>query len=161
MSAYAPLSQKIFGNQALQVETKLSLANSLVFSSLFFNTHCWAAIDKPCIKILECMQMRVLRRIANQVRTGEQKVMTDLEVRQSLSMPSVECLIQRKRLIFVSRLQRYGPVSLLALLQARPGNLKPKWVELIISNFKVLKEQLPAKLAELPDPALTTEPWIK
>ena len=104
--------------------------------------------------------MRVLRRIANQVRNGEKKVMTDLEVRVFLKMPSVECLVRQKRLLFIGRLKNYAPLSPLALLQARFNGAKPRWIETIISDFQIRKEQLPGKLAELPDPCVAAAPWV-
>eukprot|EP00973_Karenia_brevis_P038519 5314953-Karenia_brevis.AAC.1 len=99
----------------------------------------------------------------HRTRHGPNCSSTDLEVRNFLHAPSIECRLQRKRLLYVGKLCREGPASLLALLQARVGRDKSQllpWVRQIVQDMRDLKTFHARKLDELPDPEEAPTQWF-
>jgi len=98
------------------------------------------------------MFMRLWRGICNDPRFGR-TCHTDLEIRTYLRVPSIDCLIRRRRLIYLSRMLRSDVVSLQALLQCRDKSqaLLP-WAAIVIQDFSVLKQALPRVFQEMSDP---------
>eukprot|EP00973_Karenia_brevis_P087497 12132330-Karenia_brevis.AAC.1 len=107
------------------------------------------------------MYMRVLRCICNACRHQGTNNITDYAVRKRLSMPSVECRIQQRRLLYVARLLKTGPASLCALLHSRPrGQNEPlPWVALLINDFRALMKFHSFKLEHMPDPLANPRAW--
>ena len=103
------------------------------------------------------MYMRLWRRICNDPRFGR-TCHTDLEIRTYLRVPSIDCLIRRRRLIYLSRMLRSDVVSLQALLQCRDKNdaLLP-WATIVIQDFSVLTKALPRIFQEMSDPDISPD----
>ena len=87
-------------------------------------------------------------------------VMTDWEVRCFLQMPSIECMIRRKRLVYTSRLLRFGPACLRAMLQLNYRGERMPWAQLLLNDLAQLRMAVPDKLGSLPDPKLDPRPWV-
>ena len=66
MVNYAPLSVKVFGDpRRLPVETRVSLADSLLNTRLFFNCQVWMHLTTTAAVPLHKVTMRIARRICN------------------------------------------------------------------------------------------------
>ena len=126
MSAYCPLAIRIFGSRILSVWCKLHYLSSLILSRLLQNVHTWV-VSPQSLQILNAVYMRVLRRIADKLRYDSSCECSDAEVRRILSQPSIDCLVQRKRLIYMARLAYVQPKALWAILQASPRKQQMPW----------------------------------
>eukprot|EP00972_Heterocapsa_arctica_P013868 2043045-Heterocapsa_arctica.AAC.1 len=71
-----------------------------------------------------------------------------------LNAPSIDCIVQRRRLGYFTKLVRRPPAALMALLAARDRHGQPavSWVHLIVSDMVALRRRSPAVCEALPDP---------
>eukprot|EP00974_Lingulodinium_polyedra_P113202 10958083-Lingulodinium_polyedra.AAC.1 len=60
--------------------------------------------------------MRVLRRIAGEVRMDAHSATSDREVRERLHVPSIDSVLQRMRSLYLARVERGGTPALVSLL---------------------------------------------
>ena len=108
--------------------------NSLIVSKLTFNVHVWSNLNTDAWRCLNSTYMRVARRILGKPRF-DHICPSDLQVRTQLGCPSLDCVLRRKRLIYLGWV---APV-LHALLQSRsPLGTPPPWVRLIVDDLDVL-----------------------
>ena len=103
-SAYIPLSMKVFSSSKISLDLKMKLAESLVFSRLFYNAQLWVANSSFAIRALNRVYMQVLRRITDTRRFKATGNVSDIRVRELLNAPSVECVLRRKRLLYIPKL---------------------------------------------------------
>ena len=115
MAAYSPIAVKVFGSELLHQNSKMAFLRSLVLSRLTFNLHI-CVLSQSDFKKLAAVYMRVLRRIADQVRFSPENELCDLQVREQLKAPSFDCLLMVARLRYLGRLARLQPPTLLAIL---------------------------------------------
>ena len=110
LSAYSPLSVKLFGSPGLNVYIRIWFPRILILTRLLYNVHLWVCSARELAK-LSAVYMRVCRRIAGQSRwkaTSDSNSggsnLTDLEVRRSLCLPSLDCILRKARLAYAVRL---------------------------------------------------------
>jgi hypothetical protein len=167
LSTWCKLAVRVFGSKRLSQTIKLQLADSLVFSRLFFATETWDTERVAPLRVLEAVQTRVARRIAGtwnyDPETGKAAAADDRvsneEVRRRLDMPSVQCELRQRRLLYLARVLRSAPASLRALLQTSPGGHTLPWVSLVMADMRALRLHHAAKLEEMPDPETDARPW--
>eukprot|EP00972_Heterocapsa_arctica_P005694 841033-Heterocapsa_arctica.AAC.1 len=84
---------------------------------------------------------------------------SDLVVREMLNAPSIDCILQRRRLGYFTKLVRRPPAALMSLLAARDRHGQPavSWVSLIESDMAALRVRVPAVYKALPDPENSTQ----
>ena len=155
MSSYAPLAMNIFGSEHLGRDLKVSLAASLVESRLFFNT----AVVVPSvvyIRILNRAYMRLHRRINDKVNF-DGTAGSDLSVRESHRVMSVDCYLVRKRLRYLKRLITQHPPTLVGLLHSAHHGSSLPWVRLILDDLRLVRSRV---LTHLPDPQSQPSPWL-
>eukprot|EP00972_Heterocapsa_arctica_P073014 10785066-Heterocapsa_arctica.AAC.1 len=112
--------------------------------------------------MINAVYMRVLRRIAGQMRHGGEKHMCDADVRTALGMPSLNILIARRRLMLLSSVLRHNSQSVCALLATRvPGTQHGKlpWVELVVADMLALQRGARGKLDDLGCPVANAAAW--
>ena len=146
---------KVFGSPAVGTTLKLQFMWSLVLSRLLFNVHTTVPTPKY-IKQLNNVYMHVLRRIADKCRF--ERTVRDIEVRQILCMPSIDCIIMISRLRYLSRLVQSRPPALLALLSSRPRSTSLAWVQLAVRDMQTLRARV-SLCSSLPDPADGPQQW--
>ena len=138
---------------------KLRLAEALLFSTLFYNVHVWPSVSPAALKPLEITYNRVLRRIAGQMCGTNKHPWTDRQVREFLGVPSVECVLLKKRLRYLCRLVHDGPDELLALLQCTAKQQPMPWIGCDINlrhNLHVYWSLLEMQFQQLLTPLL----WV-
>jgi hypothetical protein len=152
MNSFVPLATRVLGSKMLGVKRRIQLAWSLIMSRLFFGVHTWSTFGGRPRTILYGLYMRVWRRVIGDPRFQKTR-WNDLEVRQLLEVPSLDCYARKRRLMYWSRLTRSSFDALHAVLQARNkfGKQLP-WIRLLVGDLKVLKSSLPEKLSEMPNP---------
>jgi hypothetical protein len=133
MAAYSPIACKVFGSELLLDVYKLAFMRSLVLSRLTFNLHI-CVLTQADVKKLAAVYMRVLRRIAGDVRFSADTKMTDLQVREQLKAPSFDCLLMVARLRYMGRIVRLQPPSLVAILHVHRNSKRLPWIRLIASD---------------------------
>ena len=139
MSAYCPLASKIFGSCRINVWLKLLFMHSLVLSRLLYLVCLWGNRPKP-LSLLNGVYMRCLRRIAGECRFGASGTLTDLQVRQKLVQPSLDCLVCRRRLLHARCIATSRSQVLHAMLSQKcgsEGKVLP-WVKLLQHDLHIM-----------------------
>ena len=149
MAAYVQLSNKVFGSELVMLQYKFVFMASLVMSRLLFAVY--ITVPKPAeLKKYNAVYMRVLRRVSGNSRFSANVAHTDLQVRQLMNQPSIDCWIARARLAYCGRLVRIRPKSLLALLFV--GNQVLPWVsQLLVDSEMLCMNTMPADFPKMVD----------
>ena len=126
----------------------------LVESQLFFNTSV-VVPNIAYLRVLIAICMRLHRRIHDCMRHDD-SADSDLEVRQRHTIPSVDCVIMRKRLLYLRRVMTHRPPTLLALLHCRVNSRLLPWVTLITEDLQYVRDWV---MPHLPDPSVNPESW--
>ena len=156
LAAYAPLAMKVFGSCNIVLDLKQWLFQTLIMSRLMYNLHV-VVPTRHFVSILNDVYMRGHRRMHGATRAGPGGE-TDLEFRERIRLPSLDCILARARLRYLGRLLRSRPPALLALLRQRPRSRRPGWLDLIVDDLRRLRLTV-ALCAALPDPDDHPEEW--
>ena len=124
MSAFCPLSKKVFGNARIDRAVRNRLFASLDLSRLLYNVHDWSAIPRVAYSKFNAVYMRGLRRIAGAQRYQQSGHGSDQTIRVVLRAPSPQCLIHRRRLLLLSSVVQHAPTFVTSLLAARDSTLR-------------------------------------
>jgi hypothetical protein len=153
MSTYGPLATRVFGSSAVSVTLKKHFLQSLVMSKLLYNVQT-LTMTIAGLRKLNDPYMRALRRIFGEPRHDEHCTNSDRQVRRALGMPSIDCVVLQKRLVYYSRIAMHRPTMLWALLQARVESRPLPYIEQVhtdLSRFYDLSRDLRARLPPLQD----------
>ena len=101
--------------------------------------------------------MRILRRVVGDPNFGEAKF-NDLQVRELLGCPSLDCLLLRRRLLYFARLVQFAPGPLQAVLQYRHQGQALDWVVQICDDLQHVWRRAPS-CSRFPDPILYSDAW--
>ena len=158
-SSYVPLAARLFGSSLLYLSLKLNYMGSLILSKLLFNSHVQVLSARE-VAVLNAVYMRVLRRIADAVRAGP-GCGTDRAVREKLGYPSIDCVLQRRRLLYAGRLLRAGHKHLIALLSVRDSIGEPAlpWTQQFRKDLCAVNDGVAEFRAVLPEPKIP-RPWF-
>ena len=128
-------------------------------SNLLFNIHIWGSFCGQPRRIINVMYNRVWRRVDGNPRFARTSV-SDEDVRSRLGVPSIDCCIRRKRLIYLTRLSPADLPPLLALLQTH-SDLEERlpWANLVLADIAVLRRALPTVFVSLPTPDVDMAPY--
>jgi hypothetical protein len=162
MSAYAPLAAKVFGSTAVAMNVRINLALSLVLARLLHNTQAWTSWSASLYRPLNAIYMRVMRKIAGACRFGQRGVPSDDVVRQRLGVPSLQCLIIRRRLSLLVALLQSKTMPLVSLLAAVGGSLdhpRMPWALLITDDLSALAEFHRSRPSSLGLPCENAAAW--
>ena len=161
LNAYTPLSARVFGSRFLNHWCKMSFLESLIMTRLVFNSHIWCTDDKM-IKKLNVVHTRCVRRIVGEMRfSRESSDLSDRKVRMKAGAESLDCIILKKRLRYLARLQNANAAPLIALLQVRPnGNTLP-WISQIKSDLKFVFASVAGARMSLPHPDNHANRWLE
>ena len=110
------------------------------------------------MKKLNCVYMRVLRRIADDCKFGH-CAYSDAEVRRLLCQPSLDCLLMRRRMLYLGRILRVRHKSLLAALSLSLVNKRLPWVKLICNDFQMMHSSMQEVRDKLPSPSDDSFAW--
>ena len=157
LSAYAPIALKVFGSPHIATSYKLCFLHSLVMSRQVFNAH----VSLPKVKDLKKMNnvyMRALRRIAGEMRyDGSEDGKTDLQVRQQLGVPSIDCILLAARFRYVVRVVREAPRTLCAVLGFKREMQQLPWT--LQATDDMLQVAKRAESAPSSHPSSCPEEW--
>ena len=117
MSAYAPISTRVFGCEELELHLRKSFCSSLVLSRLLFNAHVRVLRPREFIP-LNAIYMRVIRRMSGRMRF-DAHAGNDLDARLAINAPSLDCIMLQRRLTYAGRLARSSCSALLSILAIR------------------------------------------
>ena len=102
--------------------------------------------------------MRVVRRIFGEPRFGK----TDHDeatIRSMMGVPSIDCLLQRRRLLYLGRFMR-APTSTIHVVLALTHNNAPlSWVRLVQQDLNALHERVPELASGFPPPLSAPHAW--
>ena len=130
LSAYAPLSFKLYGSPLISVRHRLHFFRTLVVNRLTHNLHI-STLTSRGLKRVNAVYMRGLRRIHGDARFTADTALRDVEVRRALGVASIDAMLLTARLRYLGRLVRQRPATLLGLLHFRSGARRLPWVDLV------------------------------
>ena len=160
MSAFAPLSKKVFGCPSIDRKVRMDLFMSLVVSRLIYNVHVWSDLTAASYATLNSTYMRGLRRIAAACRfSSAPNQPTDSDVRRLLGAPSLQCIIVQRRLMLASSIAMHGPRPLQAILSVRTNGQVIPWVRALRTDLAALTTYHAPKLDELGPPQDNPHSW--
>ena len=143
---------RVLGSRSLSYNKRMHQNWYFVISRLTFIVHVWSTFTGQPRKILNRTYMRTWRRIAGDPRHSR-TTWTDCQVRIRLNVPSLDCLIRKRRLVYLARLAGAKFDALHAALQCRDKSNNPlPWIRLITADIAVLRSRVPA-MHKYPDPA--------
>ena len=148
MSVCAPLSIKIFGSVHVGAWLKFHFLHSLVLRRFLDYTQCWYKCSKS-YQIINNVYMRALRRVAGLMRFGSDNNVSDHHVRSLLVVPSIDCLLMRRRLMFVARIGIHRFVALNSLLKQSSASKQLRWVSLVAQDLKFVYDTYASEICEL------------
>ena len=158
MIAYAPVATKVYGDKHLEIKTRASLAESLLFSRLYFNCATWLRMTATSSVPVHKVVMRIARRISdNPVTLGDEQL-SDLAVLKGLDWMLVEDKLRLERFRYAHRLILYAPSLLLALIQLT-DTAKDSWMSMLVADFAFARTHIP-KLSQMSDPLISIDPWF-
>ena len=132
--AYGPLASKVFGSPQIRVNAKILLMNTLILTRLCFNLHIMVP-NAAALAKLNTAYMRPGRKIADRCNyDGSQG--SDLRPRISIGVPSIDCLLLRRRLLHLRRILVDAPAVLPSLLAVRKAGALMPYTKLIIDDMK-------------------------
>ena len=163
LSAYTPLAVRMFGNPAISVPLRRLLCDCLILSRATFNAHI-RALKPRDLAVLNGVYMRVVRRIGDNVRF-DGTACNDLAARRAVAMQSIDCMLLKKRLVYVSRLVRSECHPLMAMLACTPmrrgaPQVMP-WTRLIKEDFCEIYRRSEKVRGALPHPASNEKAWFE
>ena len=137
---------------------------TLVMSRLLFKAHVWTLRHKDTA-LLHRPYMRALRRIAGAGWKSNETtpLITDSEVQRRLGAPSIECLLIKARLQYLSRVcrERHNFPTLWAILDKKCGSAQKGteadtpdhfWVQQLRADMRALWALSPMARQSLPSP---------
>ena len=129
----------------------MELAWSLVFSKLLYNVHTWHSFKGQHRDILNKVYSLVWRRVASRPRF-DATALSDEAVRAELKVPSIDCHVRQRRLLYLSRIIHSTVTPLKALLTfiSPRGELMP-WTKLVVADLALVKAAVPASLENVAD----------
>ena len=160
LSVYAPLAWKVFAATALPRQTRLKLFWSLCISRLLYGVETWMRIPAAAYATLNAAYHRGLRRIAGRIKAGGAPQISNEKIRIELGVPSLACLLVRRRLLLLISVARSEIVHLRALLScAVAGGRQMPWTEQVVQDLEVLADFHRDKLNELGPPRSQPLVW--
>ena len=132
---------------------------SLIVSTLCFNAHV-RLLSAPELQVLQNPYMRAVRRIGDKVRfSGD--TCSGFVARQMSSSVSIDCIVLRQRLLYVSRFLRKAPAALIALLCAKMPDGRPVslWTRHVVEDLSFLYDNVTCVRFALPDPRVDANAW--
>ena len=157
LGAYAPIAMKVFGSSLIATAFKLCFLRSMVLSKQHFNVQLMIPTAKD-IRKLNATYMRGLRRIADELRfDSNENGKTDLQVRQQLGAPSIDCILLVARMRYIIRVVREAPKSLCAALHFRREGQPIPWTRQATQDMLVVAKQ--SQFAPDSNPSLSPFEW--
>jgi hypothetical protein len=134
--AAKPIRKQILGNRDVDVQTRLALANALVFSKALFMASAWPELLGSEHKFIHAAVLTAMRTVASEERWKKSKL-TDVQVLASLRALPPNLMIRQKRMkLFLSLVsRRHWP----ALLLLTAGLTAPRsWLAAVVRDFQWL-----------------------
>ena len=135
--------RKVFAAQHMSVQLRLRLFQSLVLSVLFYNSELWTP-SRTHIQWLHTFYLRAVRRIAHESRfpiPGKPRL-SDLALLQKLQLPSVDNILRRRRLLYISSLICKPYPALQALLLPHSASPSP-WSQRVLADLQAIPRLAP------------------
>ena len=159
MSAFVPLAASYLGSNVLTVARRISAAWSFCMSRLVYNVHTWSTFIGRARNMINTTYNRIWRRVAKLPRFSS-AALSDLHVRALLNVPSVDCYLRRRRLMYLHRLYDASlPILNILLQQTSPTGARLPFAETVLNDLRVLRSAVSPRLDSLGDPDVSADGW--
>ena len=105
--------------------------------------------------------MRLLRKISKKHNCAGGDKVSDQSVRDYLTLPSIDCLVRKRRLRYAARLCISAPSALTALLQSLPNGKHMPWALLLLNDLNILRNACSRIFEHTPCALESPEFWTK
>jgi hypothetical protein len=157
LAAYVPIAGKIYGAGWVALHVRLSLMRSLILSRVLYSVQT-LTMSVAGLRKLNGPYMRVLRSIADQRRFGQERVVSDVDVRHMVAQPSIDSLVLQRRLAYYPRLAMRQPAALVALLQTACAADRLPWIKQAIDDLDYVYRNV--RRLSLPPPLIEPHMWV-
>jgi hypothetical protein len=133
------LALKVFGSVHIETHYKMCFLKSLIMSRQNSNAHI-AVLQPKQLKRMNAIYMRVLRRISGQMLfEANPAKLNDLQVRELMDAPSVDCILLAARLRYAARLVKHCPPTPVAVLHFQSKGKQLPWTKLLCDDMRSLQ----------------------
>ena len=131
-SGYGPFSAKIFGSKHVCAGFKLHFMKSLVLIRFFYQDRIWTPCPKAMriINYLRCCMMRIL----GELGFDAIRITFDFQISQQMMQTSIDCLLMRRRLLYIRRILSNRCNVLRILL----SHFASWWVKLVVQDLNYI-----------------------
>ena len=158
--AFIPLRSRALRSKDIEEHTKYMLAQSLVFSRLFYNVCTWPRLPVAVLSKLNATSMKVLRSVSGKQNTIDNPVRwSDLQVRVSLDAPAIEAVLRRCRVRYLCKLLTNAPavvIRLVVLLR----NARDSWPFLVMEDLADIRNSEQELFESMPCPLIDSAKWF-
>ena len=160
VAALTAITPKILASRELDAPRKVRFVFAYVVSRFLYLCTREGATSRRQLMALESVYLRAQRRATGTTFTQEKSVNpSNVELLSATHLPSLQCLLRRRRLGLFARLVRTDVRSLVALINDRPAGIWLPWTRRLFSDLLMLKNT-DVRLRHLPDPVDNMRPWL-
>ena len=154
-TAFHEVRRQIFRNQALSVQTRITLLHSLVFSKLFYGCGSWYEIPRRVAAQLDGLMIRFYRSVVDKGFWNDSHA-TDAELRAHHALPTFRVHLAVARLRFFQHVAKHDhDFHRSLLLEERTYN--KGWLLEVEDDLNWMREC--AELPDLPTTPTNCEEW--
>eukprot|EP00438_Fugacium_kawagutii_P036572 Skav207444 [mRNA] locus=scaffold1959:264341:264880:- [translate_table: standard] len=140
----------LLNHRCLPVATKFTLAESLVFTRLFFACETWCDVTSGHMAKMQTVVSKMMRRILRQCTRGERHGVPDPVLRVYHSAPLAEHYMRVARLSFLAQALCNGPGLLVDMLMDGAFTGFEQWRALLMDDAAWLRALVPQCAQLLP-----------
>jgi len=137
MASHKCLSKHVISSKHIALNTRTLLANSLIFTRLYFNICTWSCITSAQLSMFQNFHMIVLRCIYG---FNHKEPTKDIVIQNAINILPPYIVFRVKRLIYLPRLIKYGPIALKAAIAILQNN-KDSWYNMLVDDLKWLSSR--------------------
>ena len=128
---------KFYGNQEIEVGTRMLFQSSLLESRLFFNVSTWPSLVPKAITIMTHAYVQPLRTILDMKNDGEEVRYTNAQVLVQAQRPTLCEMLRCSRLRYLARMLGRPSAQQLRLVFS-VHVLQSEWLRLIIEDADIV-----------------------
>ena len=146
MSAYVPLSKNVLNSRHLSLNTRSLLAQSLIFSQVYYNLHIWCSFSDIQIHSMNVFHMRVCRKL---YKFDHKCPVSDDTVQSAIRILPPAYFLRRARLLYLGRFFILAPPELMGIVSASldsylANNCTYSWLAALHQDICWLSARCPA-----------------
>lgn len=149
--------RSFFRNVAVPQQKRLQVLRAIILSKVMYGAGTWSTITDEHCRVLQRPVLQALRAIGGYSYRPQAQMLSDEEVMQALSFPSIQALVMCARARFFARLMRHPSDGVRTIVQRTRG-VVGSWAHTVLANIAVIRFFSP-QLQDMPDPRSHAGRW--